>query len=518
MHHISIDPITRIEGHLKVDVTVDGGEVKEAQCCGTLYRGFEQILKGRHPSDAQRLTQRVCGVCPVAHASASSQNLDWAYGISAQVPKNGRVIRNLIFGCNFLQSHILHFYHLAALDYVDVAAVKDYDGTDRDLLSIKDFISRGELAPFIPRYEGDYRADAKTNQAFVKHYVQALEMRKIAHQMLATFGGKMPHNCAIYPGGVFGEVTADKITSFLWKLNKIREFIDDVYLPDVLTVAGAYSDYFKIGAGCKNYLSYGVFDLESSDAEYGQRKRLQSAGVVRNLADFASLDASKITEAVKHSWFEGTDPLHPSQGKTEPNPEKEDAYSFLKSPRYEGEAFEVGPLARMVVSRAAGNEKISNVLNSALVDANLKPEDLPSVLGRHLARVLEAKIVADEMANWLLELEPGQPLCAEVSVPEEAEGHGLTEAPRGAVGHWIKIEGGKIGNYQLVVPTTWNASPKDEKDTPGPIEQALIGTPVKDPENPFEVVRIVRSFDPCLACAVHMITPEGKEIGQYRVA
>jgi len=518
MHHISIDPVTRIEGHLKVDVTVDDGAVKEANCSGTMYRGFEQILKGRDPRDAQRLTQRVCGVCPTGHATASSLNLDNAFGVSAEIPKNGRIIRNLILGSNYLQSHILHFYHLAALDYVDVAAVKDYAGNDRDLLSIKEFISRGELAPFVPRYEGDYRFDAKTNQELTRHYVLALEIRKLAHKMLTIFGGKMPHNCAIYPGGVFGELTVDKITSFLWNLNKILDFINDIYLPDVLGVAKGYSDYFKIGIGCKNYLSYGAFDLESTDAEYGQKKRLHNAGAVLGLENYSELDASKIAESVKHSWYSDAEPLHPSKGQTEPDVHKEGAYSFLKSPRYDGEVYEVGPLARMVVSRAAGNDKIGNILNSALLDAGLQPEDLASVLGRHLARTLETKIVAEEMASWLLELEPGKPLCIDAKVPEAAQGHGLTEAPRGALGHFINIEDSKIANYQLVVPTTWNASPKDDNEKSGPIEQALIGTVIRDPENPFEVVRIVRSFDPCLACAIHMITPDGKDLGEYRVS
>jgi len=298
----------------------------------------------------------------------------------------------------------------------------------------------------------------------------------------------------------------------------MQDFIEDIYIPDVLGVATTYSDYFKIGAGCKNYLSYGVFDLESSNAEYAQKKRFHNAGAVSGLKDYSKLDASKVAESVKHSWYADSEPVHPRDGKTEPDVHRQGAYSFLKSPRYDTEVYEVGPLARMVVSRASENDKIGNVLNSALLDANLKPEDLDSCLGRHLARALEAKIVAEEMSNWLLELEPGKPLCFDAKIPEAAEGYGLTEAPRGALGHFIKIEDSKIANYQLVVPTTWNASPKDDNGKPGPIEQALIGTPVKDVENPFEVVRIVRSFDPCLACAIHMITPEGKALGEYRVS
>jgi hydrogenase large subunit len=513
---IVIDPVTRIEGHLGIEVLLDGAKVKEAKCSGTLFRGFEIFLKGRDPRDAQFLTQRVCGVCPIAHGIASTLNLDSAFGIADQIPDNGRILRNLIFGSNYLQSHILHFYHLAALDYVDVTAVADYDGADPALNSVKDFIARGALEPFVPRYEGDYRFDKKTNQELVRHYVMALEMRKLAQEMLVVFGGKMPHTASIVPGGCTEHPTIDKITGFLWRLNKIRDFIDTVYLPDVIAVAKKYPDHFSLGAGPGNYLSYGIYDLETKNPDYTKRKRFVPAGAVEQMK-LKELDASKITESIKSSWYDGPDTVHPSQEDTVPNRQKAGAYSWLKSPRYEGKVYEVGPLARAVVSYLSGVEPVKKAVDGALAELKADVGALNSLLGRHAARALEAKIVADAMAGWVLELKPGEPVCADYQLPDSASGMGLTEAARGSVGHWIKIKDKKIDRYQLVVPTTWNASPRDEKGQPGPIEQALMNTTVKDANNPFELVRVVRSFDPCLACAIHVIDFKGAKISELRI-
>lgn len=513
---ITIDPVTRIEGHLMIEATVDGDVVKSAKCSGTLFRGFEIFLKGREPRDAQRITQRVCGVCPTAHAMASTLNLDSAFGIADKIPDNGRIIRNLILGSNFIQSHVLHFYHLAALDYVDVTAMADYGGKDTEMKSVKEFIDRGELAPFVPRYEGDYRFDKATNQELVRHYLVALEMRQLTHEMLAVYGGKMPHNCAIVPGGVTEHPTVDKISGFLWRLNKIRDFIDSIYIPDIIAVAKTYSDYFQIGDGPGNYLSYGVFDLESENPDYSRRERLHAQGALEKIETLKELNTDSITESVKHSWFEGNGALRPTQEETKPNRKKDEGYSWIKSPRYEGKVYEVGPLARMLVSYHAGRKQ-AKLIDDLLGEFQAEPEALNSVLGRHAARALETKLVADSMAEWVLELEPDEPVCVPSEVPEEAEGMGITGAPRGALGHWIKIKDREIEHYQLVVPTTWNASPKDDKGQPGPIEQALIGTKVEDPENPYELVRIVRSFDPCLACAVHAVDAKGKKLGAMKV-
>jgi hydrogenase large subunit len=503
MAKLVIDPLTRIEGHLKIEAVVEGGEVKDASSSGSLFRGFEILLRGREPYDAQHITQRICGVCPTAHAMASTLNLDSAFGISDKIPENGRIIRNLIQGANYIMSHIIHFYHLAALDYVDVTKVAKYDGKDPALVSVKDFITRAldagdmmMLGPFYPRYEGDYRLPDEVDQAAVAHYVQALNMRRLAHEMHAIFSGRMPHPIAIVPGGVTEIPTVDKIASFLWKLEELRHFIDDVYIPDVLAVAGVYSDYFGIGKGCGNLLSYGVFDLDINK-DLAKRKRLLTQGTTSaDTLKYNPLDPTKITEDVKSSWYDSESGLNPSRGQTEPDRTKKDAYSWVKAPRYDGKVHEVGPLARMVVTYTNGEPTVQKLVNDTLAHFGAGPEALFSVLGRHAARALECKFVADAMPAWLLELKPGEPVFTEWETPEEADGMGLWEAPRGTVGHWIRIEDKKIANYQCVPPTNWNASPRDDKGQPGPIEQALIGTKVRDEKNPFELVRIVRSFDP----------------------
>ncbi len=517
MGKIVIDPITRIEGHLKIEAIVENGVVKEAKSSGMLFRGIELILKNRDPLDAQRITQRICGVCPTAHSTASTLNLDSAFGVDDKIPDNGRVIRNLIFGSNFLQSHILHFYHLVALDYVDVTAVADYTGNDPHLLQVKKFIGGGNLAPFVPRYEGDYRLPKSVNISATRNYVEALNIRTKCHELLAIFGGHMPHNMSMMPGGVTENVSVDKIADFRWKLEKIRHFIDNVYIPDVLAVAGVYSDYFGIGGGVGNYMSYGVFELDS-EPDLTKRKRFFPGGLV-SAKDLKprTFDPSKISEQVKHSWYKSGSNLHPSVGETEPSPGKKGAYSWLKSPRYDGKVYEVGPLARQLNAYVRGEEPTVTMVNAVLKKFNASPKALISTLGRHAARAIEAKIVADQMAKWVMELKPGEPVHTDFEIPESGEGMGITDAPRGALGHWITIKNHKIDNYQAVVPTTWNGSPRDDKGQPGPFEQALEGTKVRDEKNPFELVRIVRSFDPCLACAIHVVNPKGTEMGKFVV-
>ncbi|MBI5573919.1 MAG: nickel-dependent hydrogenase large subunit [Elusimicrobia bacterium] len=495
MTKIVIDPVTRIEGHLKIEAIVNGGIVKEANSSGTLFRGLEIILKNRDPRDASQITQRICGVCPICHATASALALDSAFGIADKITDNGRIIRNLILGANFIQSHILHFYHLAALD----------------------FVKSPDVPPFIPRYEGDYRLSELENSELTQHYIKALEIRRKAHEMLAIFGGKMPHNVGIISGGVTEKPTVDKITNFLWRLNELRGFIDNVYIPDVIFVAKKYSDYFQIGKGCGNYLAYGVFDLEGSEKNYLSRKRLLRSGITSTDLTYKTVDSSKITEDVKYSWYDDSQThKYPLDEETIPKKDKKDGYSWLKSPRYEGNVCEVGPLARILVNYISGDETTKKLVDSVLSEFNAKPEVLFSVLGRHAARAIESKLVADNMSNWVLQLNPDEPVFTDYQMPEEAEGMGLTEGPRGALGHWIKVKNKKIENYQCIVPTTWNASPMDDKEQPGPIEQAIIGTKIKDENNPFEIVRIIRSFDPCLACAVHLVDLRGNIIGKYR--
>jgi len=490
-HYKTIDPVTRIEGHLGIEVSIDKGIVKEAKASGTLFRGFELILKGRDPRDASRLTQRICGVCPAAHSTASALCLDSAFGITDKIPSNARLIRNLIFGANFLQSHILHFYHLAALDYVDATK------------------ATGKISPFVPRYEGDYRLPDKANQEAVGHYIQALDIRRKSHEMLAIFGGKMPHNIGIVAGGATEKPTEDKIVKFLWHLNEIREFIEKYYIPDVIAVAKTYPDYFEIGKGCGNLLSYGGFPQED-----GLFFKSGTVSADLKLNEFSS---KNITEDVKHSWYaDEITGKNPAEGETDPSAEKKEGYSFLKSPRYQGKVYEVGPLARSVVNYVHGDKKVKEAVDSVLSMFKAKPDVLFSVLGRHAARALEAKIMGDSMVKWVQQLNPGEPTITEYEIPDSGMGAGLAEAPRGSVGHWITIQDKKIGRYQVISPTTWNGSPADDKGQPGPIEQALIGTKVKDKDNPFEIVRIIRAFDPCIACAVHLIDGQGNE-GEFQI-
>jgi len=515
---IIIDPVTRIEGHLKIEAVTENGVVKETRSSGTLFRGIEVILKGRDPRDAQRYVQRICGVCPTSHSTAATLSLDSAFGIADKIPDNGRILRNLILGAAHIADHILHFYHLCALDYVDVAKVANYEGDNTSLNSIKAFIERGELGPFVPRYEGDYRLPDDVNNQAVAHYVQALEMRRKGQEMLSIFGGKMPHNCAIMPGGVTEVPTVDKIAAFLWRLNELRDFIDNVYVPDVLAVAGVYSDYFEIGKGCGNLLSYGGFDLDVKETDLAKRERLLKQGTVSTDLKLGKLDTGKIAEYVKHSWYaDYGDGRHPTEGETNPQPGKAGAYSWIKSPRYDGKVYEVGPLARMAVTYASGEPKAKALVDSVLSHFKASPAALFSVLGRHAARALYTKLVADTMPEWLLQLKPGEPVCADYEIPEESTGMGLVDAARGALGHWIEIKDHKIANYQCVVPSTWNFGPRDDKGQPGPVEQAITGTKIKDEANPFEIVRIVRSFDPCLACAIHLVTPKGRDLGEFRV-
>lgn len=470
MAKLVIDPITRIEGHLKIEVEVEGEKVKDAKSQGTLFRGFEVILKGRDPRDASQITQRICGVCPTAHGTASVRCLDNAFKVKP--PTNGRIIRNLIFGADYLMSHILHFYHLVALDYVK--------GPDTE--------------PFIPRYEGDYRLDPKINKIAVDQYIKALDIRQKCHQMVALFGGKAPHVYGMVVGGATEVPTFDKMVSFKWRLKEIKEFIDGTYLPTVYLVAGAYKDLFEVGAGCKNLISFGVFPLDDNEKNF-----LLKSGSYTEGKDLP-LDQTQIKEYVKYSWYDDkTTGLHPSKGKTIPDPNKKTGYSFVKAPRYRDLPHEAGPLARMWVT----NPVLSKYANKFLgIDEKkeVRLRDLGdkafSILGRIAARAEECKLVADAMDKWIMQLKPGEPSYVKADIPKEAMGFGLSEAPRGALGHWISIKDQKIDNYQVCSATIWNAGPKDDKENYGPIERALIGTPVKDIKNPFNIVRVVRSFDP----------------------
>jgi hydrogenase large subunit len=468
----TIDPVTRLEGHLKIQVTIDTvngvQKVTEAKATGTLFRGFENILLNRHPFDAQHITQRICGVCPVSHGLAAVMALDAACGVTA--PANARIMRNLVLGANLVDSHILHFYHLAA----------------------PDFINGPNMPPWQPSWNVDRRFSDTQTTALVNNYVKALDMRRLAHEAGAIFGGRLPHPPTYIAGGFTTRPTSTGITKFKSLMNQIISFIQNTYIPDAQALASVYGDYKQIGRGLANLLAFGCFDLNSS----GSSKLLQRGRVVNASTTVQPVDVNLITEHVTKSWYaDSTNNLNPASGVTTPvDPAtKTAAYSWLKAPRYSGYRFEAGPLARMWVN---GDYRAG-----------------VSVMDRHLARAAETLKVAQAMVTWADQLNPSGPVAVTANIPSSATAIGLTEAPRGALGHWLQITGGKISRYQIITPTCWNASPRDSVGRRGPIEQALRGTPVQDLNRPVEVVRIIHSFDPCLSCAVHVMRPDqGKKI------
>lgn len=500
---ITIDPITRIEGHLSVRVVTENGIVTAAHTVGESFRGFEAILKGRHPLDAQQVTQRICGVCPVEHAIASVLAQDVAYGVTP--PTQGLLIRNLAQAANFIQSDIVHFYTLSAIDFIDITAVLQYQGRDAALNYLKGWVqseinssSYYPAAPFLPRFDGDYLADLDLNLGAIRNYLTALEIRAEASKFCAMFCGKLPHVASLVPGGATPRLTARQIEDATVLLLKIKNFVDTAYVPDVIAVAKAFPNYFTYGRGPGNYLSYGVFN-ESADGT----EKLLPAGVLTN-GTLTNLDPDLIKEYVGHSWYSSASGVHPLLEETTPDAAKAGAYSWLKAPRYNNQVMEVGPLARVLVAFTRGsNAAINTLVPYVLSQTGRTAADLNSVLGRHAARALECKVITDRCVAWLDALVPGASACNTFTIPQAGVGAGLTEAARGALGHWLQLTNGVISRYQCVVPTTWNASPRDDLGQAGAMEQALVGIPIADAASPIEAVRVVRSFDPCLSCAVH---------------
>ncbi len=471
---ISVSPMTRVEGHLDIETTVETvngvQQVIDARAAGQMFRGFERILTGRAPRDAVNLTQRICGVCPISHGMASSLALEQAFPV---VPaENGRIVRNLVLGANYIQSHILHFYHLAAPDYINTDGILD-------------------MSPWRPHLTAPDMVTGATAVALVTNYVNALAMRRKAHQMGAIFAGHMPTAVNFVPGGATKPVKAADVTAFRALLTELRSFITNVMLPDGEAVLSVFGSYANIGKGCGNLLAYGVFDLDSAGST-----KLLARGRYTNGA-LGTVDTTQIREYVAHSWYTpASGNLSPATGVTEPAADKAGAYSWLKAPRYQGVVHEVGPLARMWVN---GDYRFGI-----------------SAIDRIVARVLEAEKVANAMDGWLNQLVPGAAVYTQNTTPVSGTGIGLTEAPRGALGHWVQIGNSKLTQYQIVSPTGWNASPMDDAGQHGAMEQALIGTPVRDLQNPIELLRVVHSFDPCLSCSVHLVRP-GKNAEICRV-
>jgi len=554
MTRLVIDPITRIEGHLRIEVEVRDGVVTDAWSTGTMFRGLELILKGRDPRDAWVFAQRACGVCTTVHALASVRAVENALGL--RIPPNARIIRNLIAGIQAVQDHVIHFYHLHALDWVDIVSALGADpGKTSDLAQsisawplssrvyfagvrdrLKAYVDSGQLGPFANAYWGHpaYRLPPEANLMAVAHYLEALDWQRDVIKIQGLLGGKNPHPQTYVVGGMAMGVdpnsptalTARRLSEITELVGKAQDFVEQVYVPDVLAVAESYKDWAGIGAGIGNYLSYGDFPEGAPDDPrtfYLPQGRILG----RDLSKVLPVDQGSVAEFVTHSWYtyDGDDgPRHPWQGQTKPgytgpkppftSLEGSDKYSWLKAPRYEGQPMEVGPLARMLVAYASGHADVRKAVDEALGALGVGPEALFSTLGRVAARAIETSLMAARLTTWQQELtnnlQTGDLAIADTSRwdpaswPAHAEGWGFVEAPRGSLGHWVVIDNGAITSYQMVVPTTWNGSPRDAAGHRGAWEEALVGTPLADLEQPVEILRTVHSFDPCLACAVHV--------------
>lgn len=513
---ITVDPVSRIEGHLKIEVEIENGKVKNAWSSGTMARGFEAMLTGKDPRDAPYITSRFCGVCYSVHQLASARALDSAF--RANVPWGGNLIRNLVMGAEYIYDHVLHFYQLSALDYIDIMAVAEYKGGDKDLLAVKEkivgLVKAKDTYPLTPRYNPDEFTVKDPDMVItaVKHYLDALKMHAKARNMGAIWGGRTPHYQNIVVGGVTSYPDVNQWARFRTMLDEQKQFVEEVYIPDVLAFGTGPLwplATMGLGGGHYNYLSYGDFQLDPDG-----KKLVFPAGVITemNPADIKVevVDSDKISESVKFAWYKENKPVHPYNGEQVFDLNKKEAYSFVKAPRYNGKPMEVGPLARMLTAK--------NPDMIGLVKKGAKP----GAVARHAARAIETKLVVDACYTWLDQLltEMTKPKfkihdTEHWEPPDSGMGAGFHEAPRGGLGHWIKIKNKKIENYQAVVPSTWNASPRCENGSRGQYEESLIGAPVPDPENPINVVRIIRSFDPCLACAIHIIHPETNEIRKF---
>jgi len=526
MARIVIDPMTRIEGHLKIEVEIENGVVKDAWSAGTMFRGWEVLLRDRDPGDAPYVTSRVCGVCEGVHAVASAQALDQAFG--ANVPEAGRIMRNLFCAGLYMHDHFIHFYVLSALDYLDIMAVAGYKGNDPALVALRDkivaLVQKRDTSPFTPRYEPDEFSvnDPEVVTTLVSHYVKSIEMKAKSQKMLNIISGVQPHPNAIIGGGCTATPSREELLQFrdLWE--EQVKFVNEVYLPDVVAVGtGPLLPLATAGLGRAhgNYLCYPMFPQNdaASPADYalgGSNHLVKGGAIIGGETNAAQpVDYGKITEAVEHSWYNypaGVTHLHPSDGITDPNARKDGAYSFVKAPRYNGQPMEVGPLARGLVNQYP-----------ELMDL-IKAGGKAGAVARHFCRAVESKLVGEAGFAWidrLIEIATAGPIVGmkDKPVPDSSRGMGVWDAPRGALAHWVDIQDHRIKNYQLVVPSTWNASPRDEKGARGPYEESLIGAPVPDVDNPINVVRIIRSFDPCLACAIHLIDPETNDIKIYKV-
>lgn len=545
-----IDPINRIEGHLRIEVEIENGRVKNAWSSSQLFRGLEIILKGRDPRDAKHFTQRACGVCTHVHALASTRCVENAVGVDKKIPVAGNLLRNLLLGSQFLHDHVVHFYHLHALDWVDVVnALSASPKKAADLVNgtglghrkhteaelkatqdrVKKFVETGQLGIFANAYflkpHAAYKLPPELNLVATHHYMEALKLQIIPSRMMAMIGGKNPHTQSLYEGGItcYDALKKENIAKFKEMYKQTMEFVMNTYVPDVLAVAPYYLDWGGIG-GTTNFLSCGEFPENESDIE----SRYLPAGAIykRDIANWKKFDPTKIAEHVKHSWYEDGAALHPYKGETKPKytdmKDMDAKYSWMKAPRYDGGAFEVGPLAQTLVAYSRGHKATVDLVNMVLGKLGVGAAALFSTLGRTAARCIQTVVIGKQMEPWIAALEGrvakgDSTLLAKWDMPDSAQGVGFVDAPRGVLSHWINVKGKKIENIQLVVPSTWNLGPRDDKNVLGPVEEALIGTPVFDPKRPVEVLRTIHSYDPCIACGVHVIDPKTNEVYKFKV-
>ncbi len=570
---VVVDPVTRIEGHLRVEAMLnDQNVIGDALSSGTMWRGIELIVQGRDPREVWAFAERICGVCTTIHALASVRSVENALKID--IPRNASIIRHLMNFTQIVQDHVIHFYHLHALDWVDVVSALKADpaatsalaqkvsphwpksslGYYSDTLAtLKKFVDSGQLGIFQNAYWGHpaYKLPPEANLMAVAHYLEALQWQKEIAKIHTIFGGKNPHPnylvggvaCAINMVDDNAPINMERLNFVKDKITEAIAIVDQLYIPDLAAIASFYPEWTQIGGGLGNFMSYGDmptdYNLESTSKFRFPR------GVVlnKNLNEVQQLDLtdfSQVQEEVTHSWYEygdGKKKLHPWEGQTKakysgPKPpykqlDENQGYSWVKTPRWKGHSVEVGPLARMVIGYAAGNTAIKDVVNWGLGATKLPATALFSTLGRTFARGLETKLAAqwmlEEFNNLIANLKAGDSVTANTknwepsSWPAEAKGVGFVEAPRGALGHWIKIKDKKTESYQIVVPSTWNASPKDAEGKHGAYEAALIGTKMADGTKPVEILRTIHSFDPCLACATHVMGEDGETLAKIVV-
>jgi hydrogenase large subunit len=580
---VVVDPITRIEGHLRIEAATDAeGNISKAYSSGTSVRGIETILKGRDPRDAWAFAQRICGVCTLVHGMASVRSVENALGYP--IPKNAQLIRNLMIAAQYIHDHVMHFYHLHALDWVDVVSalkadpketstiaqsISDYPksspGYFKDVQKrVQGFVESGQLGIFAKGYWGhpEYKLPPEVNLLAVAHYLEALAWQRDAVKLHAIFGGKNPHpnflvGGAPSPISVEGSTQAGGSSATALNvvgLQQVRDvienmqtFVEQVYLPDTKAIASYYKDWFKRGGGVENYLTFGDFPMNGMD---DPSSFLIPSGAIlgRDLSKIHPVDPNdpeQLKEFVSHSWYDystgNREGLHPYEGETNlnyagrggPKPpysqlDVDDGYSWLKSPRWRGKPMEVGPLARVLMLYASGHEPTKELADQTLKELDLPLEAMFSTMGRTASRSLESKIVADMMMPWWQNLVDNiksgdlavhnEQYWEPSSWPKEARGVGILEAPRGALAHYMVIKDEKIDNYQAVVPSTWNAGPLDSEGQHGPYEASLMDNhALYDPKQPLEVLRTVHSFDPCLACAVHLTDPDGEEMMEVKV-